>query len=106
MTNQPPVDHSDDSLSVASPLHLPGRARIGWPAFRLPAVCLVLFLGTLLLFCRAVPHTFSDLDDPDYVTQNVHVQAGLTWAGVRWAFTSGAAANWFPLTWLSHMLDW
>ncbi len=23
-----------------------------------------------------------------------------------WAFTSSYAANWFPLTWLSHMLDY
>jgi len=66
----------------------------------------VLFFGTLLLFSRAVGNRFLDCDDPDYVTQNAHVQAGLTWAGVDWAFTSSAAANWFPLTWLSHMLDW
>src|ERR1017187_241108 len=70
------------------------------------AVCLALFGGTLLLFSRAVNHDFIDLDDPDYVTQNAQVQAGLTWAGVRWAFVSGDAANWFPLTRLSHMLDW
>jgi tetratricopeptide (TPR) repeat protein len=74
--------------------------------FRLPAVCLVLFCGTLLLFSRALGHGFVDCDDPDYVTGNAHVQGGLTWAGVRWAFTTGAAANWFPLTWLSYLLDW
>ncbi len=33
------------------------------------------------------------------------VQAGLTWDGFHWAFTSFHAANWHPLTWLSHMLD-
>src|SRR4029077_4056949 len=48
---------------------------------------------------------FLDFDDPDYVTQNVHVQAGLMWAGIRWAFTTFDAGNWHPLTWLSHMLD-
>ena len=33
--------------------------------------------------------------------------AGLTTAGVRWAFslTSPYAGNWHPLTWLSHMTD-
>src|SRR5438552_16430602 len=30
---------------------------------------------------------------------------GLTWNGVAWAFTTGHASNWHPLTWLSHMVD-
>jgi protein O-mannosyl-transferase len=106
MMNQPSVDHSADSGSVAFPVHPSWKACFGSPAFRQCAVCLVLFCGTLLLFSRAVGHSFVDCDDPDYVTGNVHVQAGLTWAGMRWAFTSGDAANWFPLTRLSHMLDW
>jgi Flp pilus assembly protein TadD len=33
------------------------------------------------------------------------VQDGVTLAGVKWAFTTLAAANWHPLTWLSHMVD-
>jgi tetratricopeptide (TPR) repeat protein len=33
------------------------------------------------------------------------VQNGLTLAGVRWAFTTGYASNWHPVTWLSHMTD-
>jgi len=76
------------------------------PAARSWVVCLVLFIGTLLIYSRAMRGDFIDFDDPDYVTQNIHVQAGLTWPGVRWAFTSDVAGNWHPLTWLSHMLDW
>src|SRR5579862_9997050 len=72
---------------------------------RLWGVCLVLFGGTLLLFSRAAFHDFLDLDDGDYVTDNPSVQAGLTWPGVRWAFTANVAGNWHPLTLLSHMLD-
>jgi protein O-mannosyl-transferase len=68
-------------------------------------ICGVLLFGTLLLFDRALPNGFLDLDDPDYVTQNVHVQNGLTAEGIQWAFTSGDSANWHPLTWLSLMLD-
>jgi tetratricopeptide (TPR) repeat protein len=102
MINEPSADHSDESAFARSPL----MTCVGSPVFRLRAVCVVLFCGTLLFFGRAVGHSFLDCDDPDYVTKNVHVQAGLTWAGVRWAFTSDDAANWFPLTWLSHMLDW
>jgi tetratricopeptide (TPR) repeat protein len=49
---------------------------------------------------------FITFDDPEYVTQNSRVRAGLGWDGVAWAFTTPYAANWHPLTWLSHMLDW
>src|SRR5208282_6000361 len=37
---------------------------------------------------------------------NRHVRAGITTEGIAWAFTSGEAANWFPVTRLSHMLDY
>ena len=83
----------------------PKTGTIEPPVLRLCAVCLVLFYGTLLLYSRAVPHDFLDLDDGDYVTDNAPVQAGLTWPGVRWALTANVAANWHPLTLLSHMLD-
>ena len=46
---------------------------------------------------------FVNFDDPEYVSGNIHVRAGLTGSSVAWAFTSTEAANWFPLTWLSHM---
>jgi tetratricopeptide (TPR) repeat protein len=48
---------------------------------------------------------FVTFDDPDYVTANPHVLGGLTWQNVQWALTSTESANWFPLTWLSHMTD-
>ena len=48
---------------------------------------------------------FVRFDDPLYVTENPHVLGGLTLPGLQWAFTSGHAANWHPVTWLSHMLD-
>jgi tetratricopeptide (TPR) repeat protein len=60
---------------------------------------------TLLLYWPVHTHTFVDYDDADYVTANPQVQAGLTWAGIKWAFTAGHASNWHPVTWLSHMLD-
>ena len=49
---------------------------------------------------------FVNYDDDVYVTANAHVQSGLTLRGLVWAFTTNHAANWHPLTWLSHMLDW
>jgi len=68
-------------------------------------VCLLLAAATLAVYLPVRQHSFLSYDDPVYVTGNGHVQAGLTWAGVQWAFTTGHAGNWHPLTWLSHMLD-
>ena len=49
---------------------------------------------------------FVNLDDPDYVTRNPHVLAGLTWSDIRWALGSSyPSSNWHPLTWISHMAD-
>jgi Tfp pilus assembly protein PilF len=70
------------------------------------AVSAALFLGTLLVFSRAIGNDFVNYDDPVYVTENPRVQAGLTPEGIRWALTTGAAANWHPVTWISHMVDW
>jgi tetratricopeptide (TPR) repeat protein len=63
-------------------------------------------LITLAVFWPAARHGFTGYDDPAYVTGNAHVQGGLKWENVLWAFTTGHASNWHPLTWLSHMLDW
>lgn len=48
---------------------------------------------------------FIGYDDPLYVSTNPMVLRGLTWEGVRFAFTSFSVSNWHPLTWLSYMLD-
>jgi hypothetical protein len=48
---------------------------------------------------------FIYFDDQSYVTENYLVQKGITLEGIRWAFTTGHASNWHPLTWISHMLD-
>ena len=61
---------------------------------------------TLLVYLPMLWHGFVNYDDPDYITSNPHVQAGLTWPGIVWAFQSGEASNWHPLTWISHMADW
>jgi protein O-mannosyl-transferase len=50
-------------------------------------------------------NAFLNYDDPVYVTRNPHLTGGLTWANVTWAFQTGYASNWHPVTWLSHMLD-
>jgi tetratricopeptide (TPR) repeat protein len=68
-------------------------------------ICLALAVITTALYLPITHYGFINFDDDDYITNNSHVQSGLTRAGVVWAFQTGAAANWHPLTWLSHMLD-
>jgi tetratricopeptide (TPR) repeat protein len=66
----------------------------------------LLAAATFGAFSGVAGHGFlPDYDDPYYVLENPWVTGGLTWAGIRWAFTSTYAAFWHPLTWLSHMLD-
>ena len=66
---------------------------------------LSLALLTLATYLPVLAHGFIRFDDPLYVTRNPHVQAGLSWEGIAWAFSANVASNWHPLTLLSHMLD-
>jgi hypothetical protein len=68
-------------------------------------ICLLLALATLLAYWGVFSSEFVDYDDPYYVVQNQHVQAGLSPDGFCWAFTTRDCDNWHPLTWLSLMLD-
>jgi tetratricopeptide (TPR) repeat protein len=75
-------------------------------AFSSPAfICLLLAAVTLAVFWPVVHCDFVNYDDPEYFTANPHVLTGLTPANAVWAFTTGHAGNWHPLTWLSLMLD-
>lgn len=73
--------------------------------FLVLGINLGLFLTTLLVYAPVYRFGFVNFDDPDYVTNNPHVRNGLTMDGVVWAVTSTEAANWFPVTRLSHLLD-
>ncbi len=66
---------------------------------------LLLALVTLAVWWPVVHCDFVSYDDPSYFTSNPHIQGGLTWANVVWAFTTEYSSNWHPLTWLSLMLD-
>jgi len=68
-------------------------------------LCLLLAVTTMAVFLPVARHGYVNYDDSDYVTANTHVQSGLRWENVVWAFKSGHASNWHPLTWMSHMLD-
>src|SRR6266704_3388471 len=88
--------------------NLPALA-VGEAAIRLRVaflLAMLLALGTAALYAPSVRNGFINYDDTDYVTRNAHVLAGLSWTNIIWAFgTENPAANWHPLTWISHMLD-
>jgi hypothetical protein len=69
------------------------------------ASLLALALLVAASFAPVLDNGFLGLDDPAYITANPHVREGLTLGGVRWAATTFEAANWHPLTWISHMTD-
>ena len=68
-------------------------------------VCAAIVALTWAVFGQTIRHQFVNYDDPNYVTNNAHVVAGLSWYGVIWAFTHVHSQNWHPLTTMSHMLD-
>jgi Flp pilus assembly protein TadD len=78
----------------------------GWDVrWTIPGVCFFLTGITWLVFEQTFHYPFINFDDGEYVFKNPHVIRGLTIDGIVWAFTHAHAANWHPVTWLSHMLD-
>ena len=69
------------------------------------ALCLGLVVVVFASYARVVHNGFILYDDNEYITENPHVKDGLSWQTVKWAFTSYDAANWHPLTWLSHAFN-
>ena len=69
-------------------------------------ICIFLIAASLVVYWQITNHEFINYDDGLYVTENLHVKAGLTFESIKWAFTTFHASNWHPLTWLSHMLDY
>ena len=65
---------------------------------------MILLAGIFLVYGQTISHDFLNYDDPEYVSEP-HVRGGLSLSGITWAFTSGYSSNSFPLTWISHMLD-
>ncbi len=82
-----------------------GTGRKAAERWRTVWLCIGLALLIVGVYWPVATHGFINFDDPDYVSSNPRVQAGLSVENIRWAFTSMYASNWHPLTWLSHMLD-
>ncbi len=69
------------------------------------AVCAVLAAAVWLVFAQIGGHGYVNFDDWDYVGDNPAVLSGVSWEGLKFAFTTDMTANWHPVTWISHMLD-
>jgi Flp pilus assembly protein TadD len=68
-------------------------------------LAVLLALVTLALYWPATRCDFVNYDDNIYVTENPHVQNGLSWSGVKWVFCdTQQAVYWAPMVWLSHQL--
>jgi hypothetical protein len=60
------------------------------------------------LYWRVLANQFINFDDGSYILLNDHVKSGLTFDGLRWAFTEFSNANWhplrgFPTCWMSSV---
>ncbi len=69
------------------------------------SLALALVLGVVLVYAPVGGHDWVRYDDDEYLLENPHVNQGLAWNEIQWAFTHQHAANYHPLTWISHMLD-
>jgi hypothetical protein len=83
-----------------------GERATSQPDIRALWVAVSLVAVVFAIYSRVHGHPFLLLDDDQYITNNGYVRQGLSVEGLRWAFTQFHAANWHPLTWLSHMMDW
>lgn len=73
-------------------------------------IILLLAAATIAAYWPVHNHPFIHFDDQLYVTQNYHVQQGVTLKNIIWAFSPSTSRGdekvyWHPLTWISHMAD-
>ncbi|MGA2206245.1 MAG: tetratricopeptide repeat protein [Terracidiphilus sp.] len=94
---RPPGAPAGKTVALAPATHKP---------WQIAAVCIVLVVVTVFSFRGVRNNGFVSLDDNEYVVHNRQVQQGVTAQSVEWAFTTFNSANWHPLTWISHMVDW
>ena len=83
----------------------PTASELPFRPISLAGLSLLLAAAALVLYIPIASHPFVDYDDGTYITENSHIQSGLNWQTLRWAFASTYVANWHPLTWLVHAID-
>jgi len=67
-------------------------------------VWLALIVSTFAVYAQVGGFEFSVYDDGPHVYENPSVQAGLTPASIKYAFTGVVLSNWMPVTQFTHMM--
>jgi protein O-mannosyl-transferase len=70
------------------------------------AICIFLMVATFCIYSQLQDHEFINYDDYQYIKDDWKIKPGLTSESISWAFTTFYGYNWFPITWLSHTLDY
>jgi tetratricopeptide (TPR) repeat protein len=65
----------------------------------------ILVIVTFIAYRGALNNDFVTWDTGAYIVDNPHIKA-FTGENLKWMFTAFYAANWHPLTWLSHAIDY
>jgi hypothetical protein len=81
------------------------RQRTATPRLPVTLACALVALLAAAPFLSVANNGFVSFDDPSYIVENAHVNSGLAWDNVVWAFTQSHMGMWHPVTWVSHMLD-
>ena len=68
-------------------------------------IALLLLVLNGAAYFRAPTLAFVEWDDQGYIYRNAIVQRGLTWDGVRYAWTTMDSGNYIPITWMSYLVD-
>ncbi|MBF0320153.1 MAG: tetratricopeptide repeat protein [Nitrospirae bacterium] len=66
---------------------------------------LLLIIAVFAVFIQVRGFDFVYYDDNQYILENPYVRGGISLRNIEWAMASTAYSNWFPVTWVSHMLD-
>lgn len=82
-----------------------GTGASGLKILREGFIPVLLAVSIIAVYWQVREFEFISFDDYMYIRDNPHIRQGLTFENIKWAFTALYAANWHPLTWLSHMAD-
>ncbi len=74
-------------------------------AKRTYGIALCIAAVTFMVYLPALRNGFVNWDDDEYIYRNVFLHP-VDLAFFKWAFLESYAANWHPLTWTSHAIDY
>lgn len=64
---------------------------------------LLLAAACLVIYSQIAGHSFLNWGDDRTLYANPNIEPGLTWEGLRWAFSHRDSGQWQPLTWITFM---